>query len=131
MGSGGNVSDLKILVVDDTPIMRNIIVKTLRRAGYLNVTPAVDARDALDKLQTDSFDFIITDWKMPQMDGLGLVQAIRSDPQLKSLPVLIVTHRIVTKDGQRARKAGANNYIVKPFTSVTLANKIKQVLKSV
>ena len=122
--------DLRILIVDDTPLMRNIIIKTLRRAGFLNVTAAVDAYDALTKLKEEEFDFVITDWKMPQLDGPGLVREIRSNPKLKSLPVLLITCQNIRTEALKVMKAGVTNYIVKPFTSVTLANKIEQVLKT-
>jgi two-component system chemotaxis response regulator CheY len=122
--------DLKILAVDDSPTMRRIIINTLKRAGYDDITEATDGKDALAKLKIDKFQFIITDWNMPEMDGLSFVNAVRSDPELKSLPVLMVTTRSVKDDIVQAMKAGVNNYIVKPFTPETLADKINQVLQS-
>jgi two-component system chemotaxis response regulator CheY len=122
--------DLKILAVDDSPTMRRIIVNTLKRAGYEDVAEASDGKDALAKLKTDKFDFIITDWNMPEMDGLTFVTAVRSDPDLKGLPILMVTTRSVKEDIMQAIKAGVNNYIVKPFTPETIAEKITQVIAS-
>ncbi len=122
--------NLKILAVDDSPTMRRIIVNTLKRAGFEDVSEASDGKDALAKLKTDKFDFIITDWNMPEMDGLTFVNSVRSDPELQSLPILMVTTRSVKEDIMQAIKAGVNNYIVKPFTPETIAEKINQVLAS-
>jgi two-component system chemotaxis response regulator CheY len=94
------------------------------------VAEASDGKDALAKLKTDKFDFIITDWNMPEMDGLTFVTAVRSDPDLKGLPILMVTTRSVKEDIMQAIKAGVNNYIVKPFTPETIAEKITQVIAS-
>ena len=124
------MSDLKILAVDDSPTMRRIILNTLKRAGFNEVAEASDGKDALAKLKVDKYDFIITDWNMPEMDGLTFVTNVRADPELKALPVLMVTTRSVKEDIIEAMKAGVNNYIVKPFTPETLAEKINQVLKS-
>jgi len=123
--------NLKILAVDDSPTMRRIILNTLKRAGFFNVTEAIDGKDALAKLKIDKYDFVITDWNMPEMDGLDFVNNVRSDPELQQLPVLMVTTRSVKEDIVEAMKAGVNNYIVKPFTPETLSEKINQVLESV
>lgn len=122
--------ELKILAVDDSPTMRRIIVNTLKRAGFEDVAEACDGKDALAKLKSDKFDFIITDWNMPEMDGLTFVTTVRSDPELKALPILMVTTRSVKEDIMQAIKAGVNNYIVKPFTPETIAEKITQVMAS-
>jgi two-component system chemotaxis response regulator CheY len=110
--------------------MRRIIVNTLKRAGFEDVAEACDGKDALAKLKSDKFDFIITDWNMPEMDGLTFVTTVRSDPELKALPILMVTTRSVKEDIMQAIKAGVNNYIVKPFTPETIAEKITQVMAS-
>jgi two-component system chemotaxis response regulator CheY len=125
------VSSLKILAVDDSPTMRRIIVNTLKRAGYDDVTEASDGKDALAKMMVEQFNFVITDWNMPEMDGLTFVSQIRSLDEFKDLPILMVTTRSVKDDIIEAMKAGVNNYIVKPFTPETLGEKIGQVLKSV
>ena len=122
------MADLKILAVDDSPTMRRIIINTLKRAGYNDVTEASDGKDALAKLALDSFNFVITDWNMPEMDGLTLVITLRSMDEYKSLPILMVTTRSVKEDIVEAMKAGVNNYIVKPFTPGTLKDKIEQIL---
>ena len=122
------MTDTKILAVDDSPTMRRIIVNTLKRAGYTDVIEASDGRDALEKLNTDRIILVITDWNMPQMDGLTLVKALRSSDEFKQLPILMITTRSVRDDIVKALKAGVNNYIVKPFSPETLRAKIQEVL---
>ena len=122
------MGDLKILAVDDSPTMRRIIINTLKRAGFQDVVEAQDGKDALAKLKVDKFNFIITDWNMPEMDGLTFVNTIRGMDEFKDLPILMVTTRSVKDDIVEAMKAGVNNYIVKPFTPDTLKAKIEQVL---
>ena len=122
------MTDTKILAVDDSPTMRRIIVNTLKRAGYTDVIEASDGRDALEKLKTDHINLVITDWNMPQMDGLTLVKALRSSDEFKQLPILMITTRSVRDDIVKALKAGVNNYIVKPFSPETLRAKIQEVL---
>ena len=124
------MADLKILAVDDSPTMRRIIINTLKRAGFSDVTEATDGRDALAKLKVDKFNFIITDWNMPEMDGLTFVTMVRGSDELKNTPILMVTTRSVKDDIMEAMKAGVNNYIVKPFTPDTLKEKIAQTLKN-
>jgi two-component system chemotaxis response regulator CheY len=124
------VSDLRILAVDDSPTMRRIIINTLKRAGFTNVTEACDGKDALAKLKVDEFNFIITDWNMPEMDGLTFVSNVRKSLQFKDLPILMVTTRSVKEDIIEAMKAGVNNYIVKPFTPDTLKEKIVQTIEN-
>jgi two-component system, chemotaxis family, chemotaxis protein CheY len=125
------VSSLKILAVDDSPTMRRIIVNTLKRAGFDDVTEASDGKDAMAKMKVEQFNFVITDWNMPEMDGLTFVTQVRSQDEFKDIPILMVTTRSVKDDIIEAMKAGVNNYIVKPFTPETLGEKIGQVLKSV
>jgi len=122
------MADLKILAVDDSPTMRRIIVNTLKRAGFEDVLEATDGKDALAKLKVETVNFVITDWNMPEMDGLELVTKIREDAKLKELPILMITTRSVKDDIVDALKAGVNNYIVKPFTPDTLKTKINEVL---
>jgi two-component system chemotaxis response regulator CheY len=122
------MSDLKIIAVDDSPTMRRIIINTLKRAGYENVIEATDGKDALAKMKVEHVNFVITDWNMPEMDGLTFVTQIRATDEFKSLPVLMVTTRSVKEDIVEAMKAGVNNYIVKPFTPETLKAKIDQIL---
>ena len=122
------MADLKILAVDDSPTMRRIIINTLKRAGYNDVIGFNDGKDALAKLKVEKANFVITDWNMPEMDGLTFVTTLRSMDEYKKLPVLMVTTRSVKEDIVEAMKAGVNNYIVKPFTPDTLKAKIEQTL---
>lgn len=122
------MSNLKIIAVDDSPTMRRIIINTLKRAGFTDVAEAKDGKDALAKMKVDDFNFVITDWNMPEMDGLTFVTTLRSDEKYKDLPILMVTTRSVKDDILEAMKAGVNNYIVKPFTPETLKEKINQIL---
>jgi two-component system, chemotaxis family, chemotaxis protein CheY len=122
------MAELKILAIDDSPTMRRIIINTLKRAGFENVVEATDGKDALAKLKTEKVNFVITDWNMPEMDGLTFVTTLRTMDEFKGMPVLMVTTRSVKEDIIEAMKAGVNSYIVKPFTPETLKAKIDQVL---
>lgn len=122
------MSDLKILAVDDSPTMRRIIINTLKRAGYSKIVEANDGKDALAKMKVEDFNVVITDWNMPEMDGLTFVTNIRADEKYKDMPILMVTTRSVKDDILEAMKAGVNNYIVKPFTPDTLKEKIEQII---
>lgn len=125
------MADIKILAIDDSPTMRRIILNTLKRAGYTDVTEACDGKDALAKMKVSDFNLVITDWNMPEMDGKELVTQIRKTDDLKGIPILMVTTRSVQDDIVDAIKAGVNSYIVKPFTPDTLKEKINEVLASV
>jgi two-component system chemotaxis response regulator CheY len=122
------MADLKILAIDDSPTMRRIIINTLKRAGFEDVIEASDGKDALVKMKVEKINFVITDWNMPEMDGLTFVTTVRAMDEYKTLPILMVTTRSVKDDILEAMKAGVNNYIVKPFTPETLKAKIDQVL---
>jgi len=122
------VADLKIIAVDDSPTMRRIIINTLKRAGYTDVIEANDGKDALAKMKVEKPNLVITDWNMPEMDGLTFVTILRGMDEFKKLPILMVTTRSVKEDIVEAMKAGVNNYIVKPFTPDTLKAKIDQTL---
>lgn len=122
------MADLRILAVDDSPTMRRIIVNTLKRAGFEDVVEACDGKDALAKLKVETVNLVITDWNMPEMDGLALVNSIRGDAKLKTLPILMITTRSVKDDIVEALKAGVNSYILKPFTPETLKAKINEIV---
>jgi two-component system chemotaxis response regulator CheY len=124
-------TNLKFLVVDDFSTMRRIVRNLLKELGHSSVDEAEDGVVALSKLKRDSFDFLITDWNMPNMDGLQLLQAVRSDPALASLPVLMVTAEAKKENIIAAAQAGASGYIVKPFTAVTLDEKITKILDKI
>ncbi len=120
---------MKILVVDDFSTMRRIIKNLLRDLGFTNTTEADDGTTALPMLQKGSFDFLVTDWNMPGMQGIDLLIAIREDPDLSSLPVLMVTAESKREQIIEAAKAGVNGYIVKPFTAQTLKEKIDKIFE--
>ena len=120
---------LKFLVVDDFSTMRRIVRNLLKELGYTNVDEAEDGAIALQKLNSGSFDFVVTDWNMPNMDGLTLLQTIRRTPQLKHLPVLMITAVAKKENIIAAAQAGASGYVVKPFTAVTLAEKLQKIFE--
>ena len=121
--------NLKILIVDDFSTMRRIIKNLLRDVGYTNTHEADDGNTALPMLQTGSFDFLITDWNMPGMQGIDLLKAVRADPALANLPVLLVTAEARREKIVAAAEAGVNGYIVKPFTAQTLKEKIDKIFE--
>lgn len=124
--------NMHILVVDDFSTMRRIITNVLRQLGFDSITEAEDGVKALQKLESESFDFVITDWNMPEMSGLDLIKAIRAseDEKLKAMPVLMVTAEALQDNIIAAAKAGVNNYIIKPFDAKTLADKINKIFSA-
>lgn len=121
--------NMKILVVDDFSTMRRIIKNILKEIGYTNVDEADDGSTALEKLKSARFDFVVTDWNMPNMPGIDLLKAIRQDPDLKATPVLMVTAEAAKENVVTAVAAGVNNYIVKPFTAAALKERIDLILE--
>ena len=119
--------DMKILVVDDFATMRKIIKNLLHELGFTKITEADDGTTALPMLQKYEFDFLVTDWIMPRMQGIDLVKEIRKDPNLSSLPVLMVTAEAKREHIVEAAKAGVNGYVVKPFTTQLLKKKIDMI----
>lgn len=122
---------MKYLVVDDSPTMRRIVINALKSFGWTETVEAGDGQEALDKLEVEQIDFVITDWNMPVMSGLELTKAIRANPKLNHLPILMVTTRGLKTDIIEALKARVNNYVVKPFTPQVLKEKIEAVLNTV
>ena len=122
---------MKILVVDDFSTMRRIIKNLLRDLGFTNTSEADDGTTALPMLQNGNFDFLITDWNMPGMQGIDLLKAVRADPKLKELPVLMVTAESKREQIIEAAQAGVNGYIVKPFTAQTLKEKIEKIFERI
>jgi len=120
---------IRILVVDDFSTMRRIVRNLLKELGFTNVDEAEDGAIALQKLNTEPFEFVVTDWNMPNMDGLTLLQTIRSTPTLQHLPVLMVTAEAKKENIIAAAQAGASGYIVKPFTAATLSEKLEKVFE--
>ncbi|MDX1914519.1 MAG: chemotaxis response regulator CheY [Methylophilus sp.] len=121
--------NMKFLVVDDFSTMRRIVRNLLKELGYSNVDEAEDGAIGLSKLKAGGFDFVVSDWNMPNMDGLTMLQNIRSDPAIASLPVLMVTAEAKKENIIAAAGAGANGYIVKPFTAATLDEKLTKIFE--
>jgi two-component system chemotaxis response regulator CheY len=118
---------LKILVVDDFPTMRRIIRNLLRELGFENVDEAEDGMQALDKLRSGGFQFVVSDWNMPNMDGLVMLQHMRADAALAKMPVLMVTAEAKKENIVAAAQAGASGYVVKPFTAAILEEKLNKI----
>ncbi len=118
---------MKILIVDDFSTMRRIIKNLLRDLGFNNTQEADDGQTALPMIKATNFDFIVTDWNMPGMQGIDLLKAIRADSTIAHLPVLMVTAESKREQIVEAAQAGVNGYIVKPFTAQTLKEKIDKI----
>jgi len=119
----------KFLVVDDFSTMRRIVRNLLKELGYSNVDEAEDGVLALQKLRSEKFDFVVSDWNMPNMDGLEMLKQIRADASLSSLPVLMVTAEAKKENIIAAAQAGASGYVVKPFTAATLDEKLSKIFE--
>ena len=120
---------MKILVVDDFPTMRRIVRNLLKELGYSNVDEAEDGMAGLARLRSGKYDFVISDWNMPNLDGLAMLKEIRADANLAHLPVLMVTAESKKENIIAAAQAGASGYVVKPFTAVTLDEKLNKILE--
>jgi len=120
----------KFLVVDDFSTMRRIVRNLLKELGFHNVDEAEDGVDALGKLRGGGYQFVVSDWNMPNMTGLDLLKNIRADAALKALPVLMVTAEAKKENIVAAAQAGASGYVVKPFTAATLDEKLNKIFKS-
>lgn len=120
---------MKFLVVDDFSTMRRIVRNLLKELGYSNVDEAEDGAMALSKLKNEQFDFVISDWNMPVMNGLDMLKSIRADAALCKLPVLMVTAEAKKENIIAAAQAGANGYVVKPFTAATLDEKLAKIFE--
>jgi two-component system, chemotaxis family, chemotaxis protein CheY len=129
--SKGNEMDkgMKILVVDDFPTMRRIVRNLLKELGYSNVDEAEDGQAGLARLRSGTYDFVISDWNMPNLDGLAMLKQIRADASLAHLPVLMVTAESKKENIIAAAQAGASGYVVKPFTAATLDEKLNKILE--
>jgi two-component system, chemotaxis family, chemotaxis protein CheY len=120
---------MKILVVDDFPTMRRIVRNLLKELGYSNVDEAEDGAAGLARLRSGSYEFVISDWNMPNLDGLAMLKEIRADANLAHLPVLMVTAESKKENIIAAAQAGASGYVVKPFTAATLDEKLNKILE--
>ncbi|MBO9491749.1 chemotaxis response regulator CheY [Endozoicomonas sp. G2_1] len=120
---------MRVLVVDDFSTMRRIVKNLLRDLGFTNIQEADDGSTALPMLQNGEFDFVVTDWNMPGMQGIDLLKAIRADAKLAHIPVLMVTAEAKKEQIVMAAQAGVNGYIVKPFTAATLKTKLDKIFE--
>ncbi len=123
------MSDQKVLYVDDSPTMRRIIQNSLNKIGFEDLIDAENGVDALEKLEGQDVDLIITDWNMPEMNGEQLVIELRKHPSFKDKPILMITTRGMKEDVLTAVRIGVNGYIVKPFTPEILKKKIDEIMK--
>jgi two-component system chemotaxis response regulator CheY len=121
--------NIKILVVDDFSTMRRIEKNLLKGLGFTNIDEADDGATALPMLKNGNYDFVVTDWNMPIMQGIDLLKAIRADNSLAHLPVLMVTAEAKKEQIVMAAQAGVNGYIVKPFTGATLKTKLDKIFE--
>jgi len=120
---------MNVLVVDDFSTMRRIVKNLLVEIGFSNIEEADDGNTALPILEKGGIDFLVTDWNMPGMPGIDLLKAVRADPKLSSLPVLMVTAEAKREQIMEAAQAGVNGYVVKPFTADTLREKVDKVFE--
>jgi two-component system chemotaxis response regulator CheY len=123
-----NATAMRFLIVDDFSAMRRIMRNLLKDLGYHNADEAESGSAALQKLKSGRFDFVVSDVNMPNMDGFELLKTIRADHNLKAMPVLLVTAEAKREDIISAAQAGADGYIVKPFTKATLEEKLNKIL---
>ncbi len=123
--------NMKILIVDDFSTMRRIIKNLLRDLGFTNTVEADDGSTALPILKSGNIDFLVTDWNMPGMTGIDLLKAVRADPKLCRLPVLMVTAEAKREQIIAAAQAGVNGYVVKPFTAAVLKEKIEKIFERI
>jgi two-component system chemotaxis response regulator CheY len=122
-------TSLKFLVVDDFSTMRRIVRNLLKELGFTNVEEAEDGAVALSKLRQGGFEVVVSDWNMPNMDGLTLLQTMRADAELKSLPFLMITAEAKKENIAAAVQAGASSCIAKPFTAATLQEKLDKIFE--
>ena len=121
--------NMKIMVVDDMSTMRRIVKNILKQLGFSNIEEAENGQEALTKLKTERYGFVVSDWNMPIMSGIDLLRAIRADTELKAIPVLMVTAEAQKQNIIEAVQAGVSNYVVKPFTAEALQEKINKIFK--
>jgi two-component system chemotaxis response regulator CheY len=118
----------KVLVVEDSPTMRQLIVFALKRIRGFKIVEANDGVDGLKKLSAEKFDLILTDINMPIMDGLKLVSMIRNDPGYKETPIIVITTEGANEDRERALALGANEYITKPIQTMKILETVKKLM---
>ena len=117
-----------IITVDDSSTMRRIIKNTLQKLGFETILEAGNGVEALEVMSKNKVDMIVTDWNMPEMDGLTFVKAVRAKDEYKDLPILMMTTEAAKEDILTALRSGVNNYVVEPFTPETLQEKVFKLL---
>ena len=122
-------AEIKISIVDDFVTVRKLIKNYLKEFGYRNTVEAEDGALAMKALKSQTIDFIISDWNMPNMSGIELLIAMRADIDFCKIPFLMITAEAAKDNIIEALKAGVSNYIVKPFTPAKLNEKIVQILE--
>ena len=120
-------TNIRILVVDDSPTIRELTKIFLKDLEFTNVEEAADGSNALEKLKSEVFDLVITDWNMPQLSGLDLLKAIRADDKMRKIPVLMVTSLAEKDNVIQAVQAGINDYMLKPISAEVLKSKIDKI----
>lgn len=120
--------NMDVLIVDDYRTMLRIIRNLLKQLGFNNVDEATDGQEALAAMRKKHYGLVISDWNMEPMTGLQLLKAVRADEALKGTPFIMVTAESKTENVLEAKKAGVNNYIVKPFNAETLKTKLTSVI---
>jgi two-component system chemotaxis response regulator CheY len=121
---------IKLLVVENFGTMRTVIVNMLKQLGYANVFEAEDGVKALSIMEKESVHLIISDWDMPNMDGIELLRRIRADGRSKNTPFLMLTSKSLKEEILEAARAGVSNYLTKPFTPKAVKEKISMILGS-
>jgi len=120
---------LKVLVVDDMMSMRSIVKRALLEIGYTDIHDALNGEDALEKLKTGGFGLVLLDWNMPVMSGIEVLRAIRADPALQKMPVLMITAEAKMENIMEAVQAGVSDYLVKPFSGQGLQEKLEKIFQ--
>ncbi|UOM35575.1 response regulator [Acuticoccus sp. I52.16.1] len=120
---------MPVLVVDDYKTMVRIIKNLLRQIGFTDVDDASDGSEALEKIKAKKYGLVISDWNMEPMTGYELLKQVRADPENSEMPFIMVTAEAKSENVVAAKKAGVNNYIVKPFNAQTLKGKIESVFQ--
>ncbi len=121
--------DMRILVVDDDAPMRRIVKTTLRQLGFKNILEAEDGQIALDRLKKEEVQLIISDWNMPNMPGIDLLRTVRASEKWKNVPFIMVTSEGKKENVMEALNAGVSNYVVKPFTTEVMEEKLSEIFK--
>jgi two-component system chemotaxis response regulator CheY len=121
---------MKVLIVDDFATMRRIVRNVLKQVGLTSIIEADNGKAALKVLKKESIDLILCDWNMPEMSGIDLLKAVKSDDALKNIPFVMVTAEAQKENILEAVKAGVSSYIVKPFTAETVSEKLNTIFKN-